>query len=97
MSGREFAESIAGGRLPPPPMASPLGIRVTSVGEGDVLVTCAADEAFYNPLGVVHGGLLCTLLDTAMGLALHTLLPPGAGFSTRRDTSRVTPGRLASC
>jgi uncharacterized protein (TIGR00369 family) len=82
MSGREFAEAIAGGRLPPPPMASLLGIRVTGVGEGEVLMTCAADEAFYNPLGVVHGGLLCTLLDTAMGLALHTLLPPGAGFST---------------
>jgi uncharacterized protein (TIGR00369 family) len=82
MSGREYVERLAGGRIPPPPMASLVGLRVTSVGEGEVLIACAVDEAFYNPIGIVHGGLLCTLLDTAMGLSLQTLLPPGSSFST---------------
>jgi uncharacterized protein (TIGR00369 family) len=82
MSGREYVEGLAGGQVPPPPMASLLGFRVIEAGEGEVLVVCAPEEAFYNPIGIVHGGLLCTLLDTAMGLAVQTLMPPGASFST---------------
>jgi uncharacterized protein (TIGR00369 family) len=82
MSGRDFVQGLAGGQVPPPPMASLLGFRVIEVGEGEVLVACAPEEVFYNPIGMVHGGLLCTLLDTAMGLALQTLMPPGASFST---------------
>lgn len=82
MTGREFVEALAAGRAEPPPMARLVGLRVASVGDGDVVVACKADEAFYNPNGVVHGGLLCTLLDTAMALAAYTLLPAGASFST---------------
>jgi uncharacterized protein (TIGR00369 family) len=82
MSGREYVQGLAHGQVPPPPMASLFGFRVIEVGEGDVLVTCAPEEAFYNPIGIVHGGLLCTLLDTAMGLSLQTLMPSGASFST---------------
>ena len=47
-------------------------------------MTCAADEAFYNPLGVVHGGLLCTLLDTAMGLAHPRCCRPGRASARSR-------------
>jgi uncharacterized protein (TIGR00369 family) len=82
MSGREYVHGLAGGQVPPPPMASLFGFRVTEVGEGEVLVACAPEEAFYNPIGIVHGGLLCTLLDTAMGLSLQTLMPPEGSFST---------------
>jgi uncharacterized protein (TIGR00369 family) len=42
----------------------------------------APDESTYNPLGIVHGGLLCTLLDSAAGCAVHTLLPAGAGYAS---------------
>jgi uncharacterized protein (TIGR00369 family) len=82
MSGREFVEGVAAGRIPPPPMASLFGFRITEVHDGEVVIACAADEAFYNPMGVVHGGLLCTLLDTAMGLSVHTQLGPGTRFTT---------------
>ena len=43
---------------------------------------CAPDESTYNPIGMVHGGLLCTLLDSAAGCAVHTELPPGAGYAS---------------
>lgn len=82
LSGLQFVEALADGTMPPPPMAQLVGIRVISVDEGEVRIRCTPEEAFYNPVGVVHGGLLCTLLDTAMGLALRTLLPAGVGFTT---------------
>jgi acyl-coenzyme A thioesterase PaaI-like protein len=43
---------------------------------------CAPDESTYNPLGIVHGGLLCTLLDSAAGCAVHTQLPAGTGYGS---------------
>jgi uncharacterized protein (TIGR00369 family) len=81
-SGREFLEAIIAGELPPPPMAALVGAELLAVGDGEALFACAPDESTYNPMGIVHGGLLCTLLDTAAGCAVHSLLPAGAGFST---------------
>jgi uncharacterized protein (TIGR00369 family) len=82
LSGREFLRAILDGRLPPPPMAALIGAELVSVGDGEAVFRCAPDESTYNPLGMVHGGLLCTLLDTAAGCSVHTLLPAGAGFAT---------------
>jgi uncharacterized protein (TIGR00369 family) len=82
LSGREFLQAIADGRLPPPPMANLVGARLVWVGDSEVRFACAPDESAYNPLGMVHGGLLCTLLDFAAGAAVHTLLPAGVGFSS---------------
>lgn len=82
MSGREFLEAVSEGRLPPPPIAELIGAELVSVGDGEAVFRCTPDESTYNPLGVVHGGLLCTLLDTAAGCAVHTRLPAGAGFSS---------------
>lgn len=82
MTGREFVQALAAGEAQPPPMARLIGLRVAAVGDGEVTIACDADEAFYNPMGIVHGGLLCTLLDTAMGLSLQTLLDPGTGVTT---------------
>ena len=39
-------------------------------------------EIHYNPIGMVHGGIPCTLLDSAMGCAVHTTLPAGVGYTT---------------
>ncbi len=82
LSGRELLEAIVDGRLPPPPIASLMGYRLVSVGDGEALVRCTPDESTYNPSGSVHGGLLCTLLDTAAGCAVHTQLPAAASFSS---------------
>lgn len=82
LPGREFLQAIIEGRLPPPPIAGLVGARLVSVGDGEALFRCTPDEAMYNPLGMVHGGLLCTLLDSAAGCAVHTLLPAGVGYSS---------------
>ena len=82
LSGREFLEAIVDGRLPPPPIARLIGAELVSVGEGEALFRCAPDESTYNPIGIVHGGFLCTLLDSAAGCAVHTLLPAGTGYGS---------------
>ena len=82
LTGRGFLQAIPDGRLPPPPMAALIGSRLVSVGEGEAVFRCTPDESTYNPLGIVHGGLLCTLLDTAAGCAVQTLLPAGAGYAS---------------
>ncbi len=81
LPGREFLQVIIDGRLPPPPIANLTGARLVSV-DGEAVFRCAPDESTYNAIGMVHGGLLCTLLDSAAGCAVHTRLPAGAGYGT---------------
>jgi uncharacterized protein (TIGR00369 family) len=82
MSGRELLEAILDGRIPRPPIAELIDARLTSVGQGVAVFECTPDESTYNPIGLVHGGLLCTLLDSAAGCAVHSLLPAGVGYSS---------------
>jgi uncharacterized protein (TIGR00369 family) len=82
LSGREFLQALLEGRLPAPPMAELIGARLAFVGDGEVRFAWTPDESTYNPIGMVHGGLLCTLLDFAAGAAVHTQLPAGVGFSS---------------
>lgn len=82
LSGKEFLEAVIEGRLPQPPIAQLTGSRLVAIGDGEALFRCTPDESTYNPLGLVHGGLLCTLLDSAAGCAVHTLLLAGVGYST---------------
>jgi uncharacterized protein (TIGR00369 family) len=81
-SGLETMEAIRDGILPPPPIAVLMQMGVSALEEGRVEFTCAVDESVYNPIGVVHGGLVCTLLDTVAGCAVHTTLPAGAGYTS---------------
>ena len=82
LSGLEFLIAIRDGRLAPPPMASVFGFEITDVSIGEVAFECTPDESAYNPLGVVHGGLVCTLADTVVGCAVHTTLEPGFTFTS---------------
>jgi uncharacterized protein (TIGR00369 family) len=82
MNGRELLQAILDGQLPRPPIADLIGAHLTSIGEGVAVFECTPDESTYNPIGLVHGGLLCTLLDSAAGCAVHTLLPAGVGYSS---------------
>src|SRR3712207_9551870 len=70
------------GRLPPAPIGGLMAMTAVSVGEGTVEFRCAVDESAYNPIGVVHGGLVCTLLDTVAGCAVHSTLPRGVGYTS---------------
>jgi uncharacterized protein (TIGR00369 family) len=82
LSGLEFLKKIAAGELPPPPLAVLLNFDQVELGEGRATFSVIPSEYHYNPIGVVHGGLAATLLDSAMGCAVHSTLPPGAGYTT---------------
>ena len=82
LNGREYMQMIADGTLPPPPIAATLGFDVTRIEDGEVWVTATPDESVYNPIGMVHGGLVCTLLDSVTGCAVHTTLPAGTGYTS---------------
>jgi uncharacterized protein (TIGR00369 family) len=82
VAGIDFLRAIAAGELPPPPIATLMGFTVQRVDPGEVVFGCLPDESVYNPIGVVHGGLVCTLLDTVAGCAVHTTLPAGVGYTS---------------
>jgi uncharacterized protein (TIGR00369 family) len=82
MSGAEFLEKIVTGELPGPPLAMLLNFNIVEVGEGHATFAVEPAECHYNPIGVVHGGLAATLLDSAMGCAVHSMLPAGTGYTT---------------
>ena len=80
-SGLETMRAIRDGVLPRP-LAKLVQMGITALEEGRVEFTCALDESVYNPIGVVHGGLVCTMLDTVAGCAVHTTLPAGVGYTS---------------
>jgi uncharacterized protein (TIGR00369 family) len=81
-TGLETMQAIRDGVLPPAPIAMLMQMGITGLEEGRVEFTCAVDESVYNPIGVVHGGLVCTMLDTVAGCAVHTTLPAGVGYTS---------------
>jgi uncharacterized protein (TIGR00369 family) len=82
MGGLEHLEAIRDGRFPGPPIAELLGFELVEVGHGRATFAVEPGEQHYNPIGVVHGGLAATLLDSAMGCAVQTTLEAGVGFTT---------------
>lgn len=77
-TGLEFLRDIIDGKHPAPPF----GGRLAEVGEGRAVFTVTPGDQHYNPIGVVHGGLAATLLDSATACAIHSTLPAGAGYTT---------------
>jgi uncharacterized protein (TIGR00369 family) len=82
MAGVDYLRAIVAGSIPPPPVARLLGMGAESVDEGLVVFTLEPHESHYNPLGVVHGGVLSTVLDTVLGCAVHSTLPAGWGYTS---------------
>jgi uncharacterized protein (TIGR00369 family) len=82
MSGLAYWRAVADGHLPQPPIGELLQMRVVDVANGRVTFSCTPDASMYNTLGMVHGGAVCTLLDTVTGCAVHTTLPEGVGYTS---------------
>jgi uncharacterized protein (TIGR00369 family) len=82
ISGLEFLQRFTKKELPPPPISALMDFTLTEVSPGRAVFTAEPAEFHYNPIGVVHGGLAATLLDSAMGCAVQSMLPPGVGYTT---------------
>ena len=82
LPGLELLQRIVRGELPGPPMARLMGLRLVEVENGRAVFAAAPSEFHYNPLGVAHGGFAMTLLDSAMGCAVHTTLQAGDLYTT---------------
>ncbi|MGH9021016.1 MAG: PaaI family thioesterase [Acidimicrobiales bacterium] len=82
MDGVAFLEAIRDGRLPRPPMAALMRFAITEVERGRVVFECEPDASTYNPIGVVHGGLVCTLCDTVAGCVVQSTLDAGVLYTS---------------
>jgi uncharacterized protein (TIGR00369 family) len=82
LSGLEFLRAILNRELPPPPIAGLFDMSLTVVEVGKVVFECEPGESAYNPIGTVHGGLMCTLLDSASACAIQTTLEPGFAYTS---------------
>jgi uncharacterized protein (TIGR00369 family) len=106
MPGIDFVRAIFSGKLPAPPIMENIGPFDSTAEPGIVVMKSIPGFRHYNPIGSVHGGYAATLLDSAMGLAVHSMLPAGSGYTTlefkvsfikgmTRDTGAVrTEGRI---
>lgn len=82
MSGLDFVRKMFAGELPQPPIMENVGPFDSTAENGLVVFHSIPGIRHYNPIGSVHGGYAATLLDSALGLAVHTTLPQGSGYTT---------------
>lgn len=82
LSGLDYLRAMIDGVLPPPPIARLMDMTLVDAAPGTATFVCEPDESHYNPIGTVHGGLVCTLLDSVLGCAVQTTLPQGQGYTS---------------
>jgi uncharacterized protein (TIGR00369 family) len=82
LSGMQVFEAIFAGELPSPPIGETLDFIPIQMAPGVAVFQGKPMLRHYNPLGTVHGGWFCTLLDSALGCAVHTTLPAGKAYTT---------------
>lgn len=74
--------AMLNGQIPPPPVAQLIGFRLTRIEPGIAVVELDAEKRHANPMGTLHGGILCDIADAAMGMAHASLLDEGESFTT---------------
>lgn len=82
LAGLDYIRAIGSGELPAPPIAELLGFEIVDAQEGRAVFALQPAEWMYNPIGMVHGGIAATILDSCMGCAVHTTLAAGVGYTT---------------
>ncbi|MFM9444345.1 PaaI family thioesterase [Streptomyces acidiscabies] len=99
-SGLDFLRELQAGNLPAPPISATLDFTLDEVEKGRAVFSIVPREDHYNPIGSVHGGVYATLLDSAAGCAVQSVLPPETGYTSldltvkflrriTKDTGRV--------
>ena len=108
-TGLEVMQAMLRGDIPSPPIGGTLDFLILEVGPGTATFQGTPQIAHYNPLGSVHGGWFATLLDSALGCAIHTMMPAGRAYTTaelhvnlvRAITTKVSrvraEGRVIHC
>ena len=81
-SGLQIFQALLAGEIPPPPMAVTLDFTLLRVEPGFAVFQGRPGFSHYNPMGTVHGGWFATMLDSAMGCAVHSTLPAGKAYTT---------------
>lgn len=82
MAGIDYIRAIQSGELEPAPFARLLDLAIPFAEPGRVTFSFTPTELWENPMGTLHGGVIGTLLDSAMGMAVQSTLPAGTGFTT---------------
>jgi uncharacterized protein (TIGR00369 family) len=80
--GLSFLKAIIAGELPAPPITQTLGFQLAAADHGRAVFEGEPEFRHYNPIGVVHGGFAMTLLDSALGCAVHSTLGKGEAYTT---------------
>lgn len=81
-TGRQVLEAMMSGELPYPHLNETMGFDLMEVGDGLAVFQGVPHVRYYNPLGTLHGGWYCALLDSALGCAVQSKLPAGRGYTT---------------
>lgn len=81
-SFKETLDKMMAGEIDPPPIEKTIGMRLVSYSEGYAKFKMKAEKRHHNPMGTMHGGIMCDILDAAMGLAFATTLTDGETFTT---------------
>jgi uncharacterized protein (TIGR00369 family) len=81
-TGLEIMQGLLRGELPYAPIAKTLDFTLLEVGEGRAVFQGTPGPAHFNPMGTIHGGWYATLLDSALGCAVNTVMPVGRGYTT---------------
>lgn len=82
IGGLQALQAMLRGELPFPPIARTLDFQLLEVGEGRAVFQGTPGPSHFNPMGGIHGGWYATLLDSALGCAVHTMMPAGRGYTT---------------
>ena len=83
MAGLDYMRAIQAGEIPPPPIAVVMNYSIAELEEGRAVFEGHPGEEHYNPIGVVHGGYASTILDSALGCAVHTTLELGTAYTSQ--------------
>ena len=96
LNGLEVMQAMLAGRIPYPHIAQTLDFMLVEVSAGRAVFQGAPQLKHYNPLGSVHGGWYATLLDSALGCAVHTTMPAGRAYTTAELSLNIVRGATAS-
>jgi uncharacterized protein (TIGR00369 family) len=83
MAGLDYVRAIQAGEIPPPPIGVVMNFSIAELDEGRAVFIGEPGEEHYNPIGVVHGGYASTILDSALGCAVHTTCREGVGYTSQ--------------